>query len=239
MNKRTSASKKALELAKYLQKENPDYNYLKDVFRHLRKVLDVKVVVEAKTKVRETYIPTEIEIKKYYEAVWKSQDMQNMIILKTLLYTGIRVSELVRIKLEDVDLNNEKIAIVSTKEGGTNRIVPIPKAFKEILAMHISSSKKKGAKHLFESSWKKQYTDRAIRKISAQYSKEAGIKVSISPNTLRNFLFTWMKKNEVEDALLQPYSGHKHTDSLERFRKLASFVEVKEKYEKIIRKFPV
>ena len=164
-----------------------------------------------------------------------------MVIVKTLLYTGIRFGELIRVKLDEVDLSNGQITIASTstREGGTSRIVPIPQIFKEILAMHIDASKKKNAEYLFDSNWKRPYTDRGIRKISAQYSKAAGIKVNISPNTLRNFLFTWMKENKVEDALIQPYSGHKHIDSLEKYGKLATFKQAKEEYEKIIRKFPV
>ena len=239
--KRTAASKKAMELVKYLRKEKPDYLYLKEVFRHLRQELNVKVSVHPKTK-RELYIPIDEEIRQYYHAVWQSNDMQNMVIVKTLLYTGIRVRELIRVKIDDVDLLNCQITITSTKEGGTNRIEPIPQIFKEILAMHIDAGKKKGATYLFESSWKGAYTDRAIRKISAQYSRAAGIKASISPSTLRNFLFTWMKKNGMEDALIQPYSGHKHVESLEKYGKLASthsFKEDKEEYEKVIRHFPV
>ncbi|MFM9277547.1 hypothetical protein [Paenibacillus jiagnxiensis] len=43
------------------------------------------------------------------------------------------------------------------------------------LAMHVDSMKKKQAVYLFESSWKKKYTDRRIRKILARYSEEAGL----------------------------------------------------------------
>ena len=64
-----------------------------------------------------------------------------------------------------------------------------------------------GAEYLSESSSKKFYTDRGIRKILSQYSKKAGIKTNISPRALRNFLFAWMKKNDIDDALIQPYSG--------------------------------
>lgn len=238
MKKRTPARQKAIELAKYLRKEQLDYTYLKEIFRYLRKELEVQVTVQPKEK-KEMYIPTEEEIQKYYQAVWQSKDMQNMIIIKTLLYTGIRVGELVRIKLEDVDLSNCQITIKSTRIGGTDRIVPIPVGFLELLAMHLEMSRKKGAEYLFESSWKKPYTDRGIRKISAQYSKSAGIKTNISPRVLRNFLFTWMKKNNIEDALIQPYSGHKRVESLDKYTKPANFTEAKEEYEKIIKKFPV
>ena len=41
---------------------------------------------------------------------------------------------------------------------------------------------------LFESSWKKPYSDRGVRKILARYTQAAGITASISPHTLRHFL---------------------------------------------------
>ena len=46
-----------------------------------------------------------------------------------------------------------------------------------------------GALFLFESSWKKPYSDRGVRKILARYTHVAGITASISPHTLRHFLF--------------------------------------------------
>ena len=100
MKKRTPARQKAIELAKYLRKEQLDYTYLKEVFRYLRKELEIKVTVERKEQ-KEVYIPTEEEIQKYYQAVWQSKDTQNMVIIKTLLYTGIRVGELIRVKINE------------------------------------------------------------------------------------------------------------------------------------------
>jgi hypothetical protein len=45
----------------------------------------------------------------------------------------------------------------------------------KLLAMHADSVEKKGAVYLFESSWKKKYTDRGIRKILKKYSDQAGM----------------------------------------------------------------
>ena len=111
-------------------------------------------------------------------------------------------------------------------------------SFKEILAIHSEEARKKGAKYLFESTWKKNYTERGIRKILEIYTKEAGIIHSISPHTLRHFLFTWLKKQGIDDALIQPYSGHESRQSLEIYSKL-SIGDAQENYENIIRKFPV
>ena len=77
-----------------------------------------------------------------------------MMIIKMLLYTGARVSELINIKLTDVDFNYCQIRINKGK-GNKDRIVPFPQSFKELLAMHTDSMTKKHAVYLFESSWKK------------------------------------------------------------------------------------
>ena len=54
MKKRTPARQKAIELAKYLRKEQLDYTYLKEVFCYLRKELEIKVTVEPKEQ-KEVY----------------------------------------------------------------------------------------------------------------------------------------------------------------------------------------
>ena len=68
-------------------RKGPDYDYLKSVFRHLREELDVLVT---RTPKKLPDVPTEEEIERYYKAVWKSHKFQDMVIIKTFLYTGIR-----------------------------------------------------------------------------------------------------------------------------------------------------
>jgi len=88
---RITPKKKAKELSKYLRGERPDYNYLKSVFMYLREELEIEV--PRKTK-KLPYVPTENEIKNYYKVVWNSKNFQDMLIIKVLIYTGVRVSEL-------------------------------------------------------------------------------------------------------------------------------------------------
>lgn len=232
--KRTSAKKKAKELAKHLRGERPDYAYLKSLFQHLRAELEVEI---PKTPKKLPYVPTEEELKRYYDIVWKAKNFQDMMIVKTLLYTGVRVSELVNIKLTDIDLNYCQIRINKGK-GNKDRIVPFPKSFKEVLAMHMDNMIKKQAVYLFESSWMKKYTDRGIRKILAKYSEEAGLSQPLSPHKLRHFLLTWLKKQGIDDALIQPYSGHESRKSLEIYSKLA-ITDAQQEYNEVINKFPI
>lgn len=235
-NYRTPPKQKAQNLIKYFIKENPDYEYLKSVFRHLRSELEISPTKQKSSR-KLPYVPSEEEIKRYYNVVWNSDNIQDMIIIKTLLYTGVRVSELVNIKIDDVDFNNCQIRINEGK-GKKDRVVPFPETFKEILAMHKKTMRNINAKFLFESSWKKQYTDRGIRKILAKYSNVANLKQSISPHQMRHFLFTWLKKQGIDDALIQPYSGHESRKTLEIYSKL-SISEAQKSYNEVISKFPI
>jgi len=234
MDKRTSPRKKALQIAKYFRYEYPDYNYIRAVFQNLRKELNVSVTAAPK---KLPYVPSEAALKQYYEAVWQAKNIQDMLIIKTLLYTGVRVSELIRLKIEDVDFDRCQVKIVSGK-GKKDRIVPFPKSFKETLALHVSHAAKNKQFSLFESSWKKPYSDRGIRKILEKYSKVAGMSHTISPHKLRHFLFTWLKHRGVDDALIQPYSGHETRQSLEVYSKL-SLAKAQDVYDDHIKDFPV
>ncbi|WP_373230572.1 tyrosine-type recombinase/integrase [Cohnella sp.] len=234
IEKRVSAKKKARELVKYLRAERPDYAYLKCLFQHLRSELEIEVPKSSK---KLPYVPTEEELKRYYEVVWKAKNFQDMMIVKTLMYTGVRVSELISIKLADIDFHYCQIRINKGK-GSKDRIVPFPQTFKELLAMHADSMKKKQAAYLFESSWKKKYTDRGIRKILAKYSEEAKLAQNLSPHKLRHFLLTWLKKQGIDDALIQPYSGHESRKSLEVYSKLA-ITDAQNEYNEVINKFPI
>src|SRR5438046_3891820 len=96
----------------------------------------------------------------------------------------------------------------------------------------------KGVIYLFESVRKHKYTDRGVRKMLARYAAQAGITRSVSPHKWRHFLFTWLKKQGIDDALIQPYSGHESRQSLEIYSRLA-LSEAQDAYNKAMEKFPI
>jgi integrase/recombinase XerD len=231
---KTTVPQKAKQVAKLLRSERPDYFYLKELFRQLRKILNVTVQTKSK---KLPYVPSDEEIKKYYETVWDTQNIKHMVIIKAMLYTGVRVGELVKIKIDDVELNKCQIRINDGK-GKKDRVVPFPAGFREVLALYIKSIKKKKIEYLFESNWNKPYSERGIRKILMTYTKQANMNHTITPHKLRHFLFTWMKKQGIDDALIQPYSGHESRQSLEVYSKL-SITDAQKTYNKVINDFPV
>ena len=65
----------------------------------------------------------------------------------------------------------------------------------------------------------------------------AGITRSMSPHKWRHFLFTWLKKQGIDDALIQPYSGHESRESLEIYSRL-SIAEAQQHYNQAMGSFP-
>ncbi len=98
--------------------------------------------------------------------------------------------------------------------------------------------RERGAAYLFESSWKKRYSDRGVRRLLARYAATAGLERNVSPHQLRHFLLTWLKKQGIDDALIQPYSGHATRKSLEIYSRL-SIGEAQDEYNSVIGRFPV
>nr|WP_265576289.1 tyrosine-type recombinase/integrase [Thermogemmatispora aurantia] len=227
---RTSPKKKARELAKYLRAERPDYPYLKSVFRALRTELEVEI---SKAEHRLPEVPTEEELRQFYQVAWQTRNFADMILIKTLFYTGVRVSELVSIRLADVDVERCQIRINHGK-GDKDRQVP----FRELLALHMQRMREKQATYLFESVRKKKYTDRGVRKMLERYARAAGISRSMSPRKWRHFLFTWLKKQGIDDALIQPYSGHESRQSLEIYSRL-SLADAQKEYNQVMGRFPI
>lgn len=168
---RTPPRRKARQLAKHLRDERPDYAYLKAVFRALREELDVQVKREPKTL---PYVPSQDEILRYNQSVWQARRSGDMVLIKALLSTGVRVAELVAIHIADVDLEACRIRITLGK-GAKDRIVPFPHTFRETLALHIADRRKTGGAYLFESSWKKPYSTRGVRAMLARYANLAGL----------------------------------------------------------------
>jgi integrase/recombinase XerD len=70
---------------------------------------------------------------------------------------------------------------------------------------------------------------------------ELDIEVARQPKKLprlRHFLFTWLKTHGIDDAHIQPYSGHASRTSLEIYSRLA-LTDAQTSYNNVINQFPV
>jgi integrase/recombinase XerD len=71
-----------------------------------------------------------------------------------------------------------------------------------------------------------------------RYAIAAGLAHPISPHRLRHFLLTWLKKQGVDDALIQPYSFHASGKSLLIHSQLA-IGDAQLAYDGVMPRFPI
>ncbi len=234
-NERTPPKKLARRLARIIRKERPDYHYLKKLFAHVRDELDLTGGPPLPKKLPE--LLTDKEVTRFYEAVWSAANRTHVVMIKLLLYTGIRNSELANLELDDVDLDAMTIRIDQGK-GNKDRYVPFPRSFRGELAQYMDNQKARKAGYLFETNRLDKFTTRWIRAIIKRYADEAGIAKRIYPHLFRHQLLTHLAKKGVVDAKLQIISGHGARKSLEIYQEL-SLVDVAEEYQEAMRDFPV
>jgi integrase/recombinase XerD len=222
-------------MVKFLKQQRPDVNYIKKIFQYIRDELDLHGNLTTNKKLPE--LLTDEELKSFYEAVWKSSDRTHMIMLKLLIFTGIRNAELANIMIKDVDLSGLKIQIKQGK-GNKDRYVPIPPAFRGELKQFILMQEEKGTKYLFETNRLTKFTTRWIREIVRRYALKAGIQKRIYPHLFRHQLLTYLTKNKIVDAKIQLISGHSDRQSLSIYQDL-SLKDIEEEYQEVMKKFPI
>lgn len=233
--KRTPPKAMADQITRLLRKQHPDPSYVKKVFQHVRESLDLKGGSIQSKRLPE--LMTEDELRRFYKAVWYASDRTHMIMLKIILFTGIRNEELVNLMVKDVDLDLMKIRINHGK-GDKDRYVLFPPYFRGELAQYISIQKEKGAVYLFESNRMTKFTTRWIREIVKKYAKKAEISKRVHPHLFRHQILTYLTSKGIVDAKIQLISGHKNRESLSIYQDL-SLADIEKEYWAAMKDFPI
>lgn len=136
-------------------------------------------------------------------------------ILQVIYASGLRVSEVCGLNLQDVD---EKVVRVRGK-GGKERIVPIASsavaAIDHYLAHHRTHSDNEAA--LFVTSRGKRIDRVMVWKRLKKYARAAGIRKEISPHTLRHSFATHLLENGADLRVIQEMLGHASIATTDRY----------------------
>ena len=136
--------------------------------------------------------------------------VRDYVILEILYSTGIRVSELVNIKVKDIDMSAKEIRILG--KGNKERIVLFGKVLKEKLELYLASTYPKlninNSPYLLVNKHGNKINDREIRTIVDDNMKIAGINKKISPHTLRHTFATHMLNGGADIKTVSELLGH-------------------------------
>ena len=136
---------------------------------------------------------------------------RNKAMIELMYATGLRVSELVNLKLSDIDLNQDIIRIYG--KGSKERIVPIGEYAKEYLEKYIyeyrsSMLKKENSEYLFLNNHGKKMTRQGFFKILKKIALEKGITNDFSPHTIRHSFASHLLKYGADLRTIQELLGH-------------------------------
>ena len=160
----------------------------------------------------------ESELKRFFRTIQDCGDVQHEILLKLLFFTAVRVSELVHIKVGDVDLGGCKI-FINRGKGARDRYILFPSNFRLVLKSHLKATP--GNRYLFETRRFGPFTTRRIQQIVQSYRDKAGITQPVHPHLFRHQMLTFLTSKGLSDAQIQLISGHETKKSLEVYQHLS------------------
>lgn len=138
--------------------------------------------------------------------------LRNALILELLYSCGVRVSELVNIRLSDIDFSNKRILILG--KGNKERFVLYGNVCEKLLDDYISTSRNVLLKvendYLLLNKFGNKITDRAIRMIIDEVIKKSSLKLKISPHTFRHTFATHLLNEGADLKIVQELLGHEN-----------------------------
>lgn len=137
--------------------------------------------------------------------------------LMELFYSsGMRLSELVSLNREDVDLKNSVIKVMGKRQ--KERICPITKTASSWIHDYLFHSEREiktkehdceqDEKAVFLNKWGKRISDRSVDRLFAQYVKACGFSEKITPHVIRHSIATHLLENGMDLKTIQNLLGH-------------------------------
>lgn len=164
---------------------------------------------------KEQHLPkflTENELNKIFDVCSDESptNQRDKLIIELLYSTGIRVSELVNIKLSNINYKDKVIKILG--KGNKERIVlynnHTKKALEEYLNDGYIKFNKRKSEYLILNTNGNKMSDRYIRNIINKLTIKAGLNIKISPHTIRHTFATDMLEEGADLVTVKELLGH-------------------------------
>ncbi len=146
------------------------------------------------------------------------EGQRERVILEVLYASGVRVSELVNIKLKDIDFSNKNILILG--KGSKERLVSFGDYALEYINLYLKEGRKlllDGVKsdYLIVGKKSEKLTTRRVEQIIDDIIKKTSIKLNITPHMFRHTFATHLLDNGCDLLVVQELLGHASLSSTE------------------------
>ncbi len=152
----------------------------------------------------------------------KPKELRDRAMLELLYATGIRVSELVRLKQTDINFN---LGCVICKEGSKERMIPFGNAAKKTLQRYLEKGRDAllvnyGVEELFVNCSGQAMSRQGFWKIIKYYARLAGIEAEITPHTLRHSFAAHLVENGADLRSVQEMMGHSDIATTQKYARM-------------------
>ena len=160
-------------------------------------------------------------------------DFRNKAMLELLYASGLRISELLNLKLNDISFDEDILKVVG--KGDKQRIVPIGDVALKYLKLYINKYRSlilrsKNSEYLFINNNGNQMTRQGFFKILKKQCMLKGIKKEVSPHTLRHSFASHLLNNGADLRTIQELLGHSDISTTQVYTHLIN-EKLKEDYK--------
>ncbi len=218
--------------AHYITVINSFYNYLTN-----EKIMDYNPCENIKSPKIPKNLPnylTEEEINNLLNiTLLTPYDYRNKAMLELLYASGLRVSELVNLKITDIDLHNALVRVYG--KGSKERIVPLNDYAIEALQIYIDNYrplllKNKNSEYLFINNASNKISRQGFFKFLKKECQRAGIKKNIYPHIIRHTFATHLLAHGADLRVIQVLLGHEDITTTEIYTHIENS-KIKKDYE--------
>ena len=169
---------------------------------------------------------TETEVEQLLQAPDSNTDagMRDRTMLEVLYATGLRVSELISLRLDQINLRQGVVRI--SGKGGKERLVPLGEVAVDWLEKYLSVARPTFFKNapdatLFPSNRSQPMTRQTFWHAIKRYAIKAGISKSLSPHVLRHAFATHLLNHGADLRVVQMLLGHSNISTTQIYTHVA------------------
>jgi integrase/recombinase XerD len=169
-------------------------------------LLKKDITAQIKRPKKEKRIPTTLSKEEVKKLFTELKTEKSKLMAQLMYACGFRVSELVSLKISNLNLK-EKTGHIRQAKGNKDRFFNIPKFLVEDLSNFVILQSNKGESYLFTGN-KGKLTTRNIQKIISSAAKRAGLGNEVHCHTLRHSFATHLLEDGVDIRKIQELLGH-------------------------------
>ncbi len=159
------------------------------------------------------------------------KEIRDKAMLELLYATGMRVSELISLKIEDVNLT---MSYIYCRDVGKERVIPIENAARVALEHYIKNARAGmcgDSNYLFTNLKGQPMTRQGFWKLIKSYAKKAGISKDITPHMIRHSFASHLVTNGADLKAVQEMLGHSDISTTQIYLKSRQS-KIKEEYDR-------